>query len=69
MTEEMIGLADNLMESTTMVTLDESGEEVTQEAVVETTEEQAVEIAYSNDEEAASEDVKTESDASDEEVW
>ena len=68
-TEEMIGLADNLMESTTMVTLDESGEEVTQEAVVETTEEQAVEIAYANDEEAASEDVKTESDASDEEVW
>ncbi|MBQ8325777.1 MAG: cache domain-containing protein [Lachnospiraceae bacterium] len=68
-TEEMIGLADNLMESTTMVTLDESGEEVTQEAVVETTEEQAEEIAYANDEEATSEDVKTESDASDEEVW
>ena len=68
-TEEMIGLADNLMESTTMVTLDESGEGVTQEAVVETTEEQAEEIAYANDEEAASEDVKTESDASDEEVW
>ena len=44
-TEEMIGLADNLMESTTMVTLDESSEEV------------------------AGEDVSTESEASDEEVW
>ena len=44
-TEEMIGLADNLMESTTMVTLDESSEEV------------------------EGEDVSTESEASDEEVW